>query len=100
LLLEGTTQSPVLRMTWIVAAPLVSEIAVRPWLIVVRSLVRARCVHGPEAERRVEHPWFSNAALSIEKRHGLTVDFEARDIIETHGATGTKLNGTQKRERR
>src|SRR5262245_20666304 len=76
--LESTTQSSVLGMLRVVAAPLVTEISVRPWFVVVRTLIWPRRVHRPEAERRIEHPRFSNATLSVEKWHGLTVDLESR----------------------
>jgi hypothetical protein len=99
LVLECATQRAVFWMACIVASPLVAEVAISTWLIVVWPLIGARRVHRPKTQGRVEHSWLSNTALPIEKGHGLTIEVESRNVVETHRAASTELDCTQKRER-
>lgn len=70
-------------MVRIISAPLVAEMAVWSWLVVVRPTVRTWRVDGSEAQRGIELSRFSNTSLGVHERDPLSEIRKSRDIAES-----------------
>jgi len=84
----------------ILAAPHITQVAVRSGLVVIRTTIGTRSVHCSEAQRRGQLAGLADAPLRVHKRNADTVEDEGGDIVEADGLAVECAQPVEEGERR
>ncbi|WP_252975689.1 hypothetical protein [Janibacter melonis] len=81
LLSAGGAQSAVLRVVWIITAPLVPNETVSAEVVVIWAGLALSAPNGANRQCRVQHCGLSNASLSVHEGECLASKAKLRDLV-------------------